>query len=252
MSAALDIAVLAFGGAYTPYTAIVGPRDYRRFKAAQSTEARQAFLRNQLIEGMLSGAGALFALTLKGRLSAVFALPAEFHGAHMALNQPAMAIAFWSIFAAFVVLLAAPLFVIGRLSNSERDIGRARKLLAAQPLLARNGHELFWGGLLSIDAGLSEELLFRLVLPLSVYALSGNLAVALTVPLVAFGIAHLYQGLGGVIATGVVGALMLGVYIASGSLLVAMAVHALVDLRAIVLLGWMVAMKAAAAPKASA
>jgi CAAX protease family protein len=88
--------------------------------------------------------------------------------------------------------------------------------------------------------------------PVSVYALSGNLAVALTVPLVAFGIAHLYQGVGGVITTGLVGALMLGVYLASGSLWVAMAVHALIDLRAVVLLGWMVAMKADPEPESSA
>lgn len=252
MQAALDMAILAFGGGYLLYTAIAGPSDYRRFKAAETTEARQAFLRKQLIEGVLSGAGALLALALKGRFSTLFAFPAEFRAAHVALSQPVIAIAFWSIVAAFIILMVAPLFVIGGLTNSEKDVSRARKLLAAQPLLARNGPERFWGWLLSIDAGVSEELLFRLVLPLSVYALSGNLAVALTVPLVAFGIAHLYQGVGGVIATGLVGALMLGVYLASGSLWVAMAVHALIDLRAVVLLGWMVAMKAGPEPDASA
>lgn len=252
MQAALDIAVLAFAGAYLLYTAVVGPSDYRQFKAAQTTQARQAFLRKQFVEGALSGAGAVIALALKGRLSTVFGLPAEFREAHVALNQPVVAIAFWSIIAAFFVLMAAPLFVISRLSNSEQDIRRARNLLTAQPLLARNGHERFWGWLLSIDAGISEELLFRLVLPLSVFALSGNLAVALTLPLIAFGIAHLYQGLGGVLATGLVGALMLCVYLASGSLLLAIAVHALLDLRAVVLLGWMVASKATAVPKTPA
>ena len=251
MQAALDIAILAFGGFYLLYTAIAGPSEYRQFKAAETTQARQAFLRKQLSEGVLSGAGALLALALKGRFSTLFALPTEFRAAHVALNQPVIAIAFWSIVAAFIVLMAAPLFVIGALTDSEKDVGRARKLLAGQPLLARNGPERFWGWLLSIDAGVSEELLFRLVLPLSVYALSGSLALALAAPLVAFGIAHLYQGVGGVIATGLVGALMLGVYLASGSLWVAMAVHALIDLRAVVLLGWMVAMKAGQAPEAS-
>ena len=251
MQAALDIAILAFGGVYLLYTAIIGPSDYRQFKAAETTKARQAFLRKQLIEGVGSGAVALLALALKGRLSTLFALPAEFRAAHMALNQPMLAIVFWSIFVAFIVLMAAPLFVIGRLSNGEKDVGAARKLLAAQPLLARNGRERFWGWLVCIDAGLSEELLFRLVLPLSIFALSENLALALGVPLAAFGIAHLYQGVGGVIATGLVGVLMLGVYLASGSLWVAMAVHALIDLRAVVLLGWMVSLKARLAPSAS-
>jgi len=244
MAATLDIAILAVGGAYLLYTAMVGQSDYRQFKAEQTTQARQAFLRKQLIEGALSGAGALLALALKGRLSTLSALPPEFRAAQEALNQPAMAIAFWSVVAVFLVLMVAPLFVIGRLTNSDEDVDRARKLMAAQPLLARNAAERFWGWLLSIDAGVSEELLFRLVLPLSIYALCGNLGMALAVPLAAFGIAHLYQGVGGVIVTGLVGALMLGVYLASGSLWVVMAVHALIDLRAVVLLGWMVSAKA--------
>ncbi len=251
MQSALDVAILAFGLAYLLYTAIVGPRDYRQFKAADTTEARQAFLRKQLLEGVLSGVGALLALALKGRLSALIALPAEFRAAHLALNQPMMAITFWGIFAAFVVLMVAPLFVVGGLTDSQKDVGRARKLMTAQPLLARNSRERFWGSLVSVDAGVSEELLFRLLLPLSVFALSGSLVAALATPVMAFGLAHLYQGVGGVIATGLVGGLMLGVYLASGSLWLVVAVHALIDLRGIVLLGWVVERKANAAPRST-
>src|SRR5262245_60207957 len=113
MQAALDIAILASAGAYLLYTAIVGPRDYRRFKAAEATEARQAFLRKQLIEGVLSGAGAFLALALKDRTSALFTFPAEFRAAHMAMNQPVVAFAFWSAFAGFMVLMGSSIFVVG-------------------------------------------------------------------------------------------------------------------------------------------
>jgi membrane protease YdiL (CAAX protease family) len=48
---------------------------------------------------------------------------------------------------------------------------------------------------------------------------------------VIFGLAHVYQGIGGVLVTTLMGALLGVVYLATGSLLAAMAVHALMDLR---------------------
>lgn len=244
----LDVAILALGAAYLAYTAIVGQSDFRKMKGVEDTAQRQAFLRKWLIEGVLAGAAAFVALSLKGRLETLLRLPAEFRPAQLILNQPIVAIGFWILFGAFIALMLAPIYQVSRLPNSEKSAELARKLLNAQPLLARNGAESFWGALLSINAGINEELLFRLVLPLSVYALSGNLALAFAVPLIAFGVGHLYQGIGGVIATGIVGALMLGLYLATGSLLIAMAVHALIDLRGVVLIGWMLQAKARAAP----
>src|SRR5438132_1468120 len=50
-----------------------------------------------------------------------------------------------------------------------------------------------------------------------------------------FGLDHLYQGARGVILTGLVGAVLGSVVTSTGSLLPAMAVHALVDLRVLAL-----------------
>ncbi|MEJ7704018.1 MAG: CPBP family intramembrane glutamic endopeptidase [Geodermatophilaceae bacterium] len=47
----------------------------------------------------------------------------------------------------------------------------------------------------------------------------------------AFGLAHLYQGRGGVVTTSVLGALLTFLYVGTGTLLVPMLVHAAIDLR---------------------
>ena len=52
---------------------------------------------------------------------------------------------------------------------------------------------------------------------------------------IAFGLAHLYQGVRGVLLTGVLGAYLAWLTISSGSLLPAMAIHALIDLRVLAL-----------------
>lgn len=57
----------------------------------------------------------------------------------------------------------------------------------------------------------------------------------LVVAAVTFGLAHWYQGPSGMAATALAGALLTGLYLGTGSLLLPMAVHVLVDLRALLL-----------------
>lgn len=57
----------------------------------------------------------------------------------------------------------------------------------------------------------------------------------LVVTSAAFGLAHLYQGLRGVVLTGVVGAVLGSLLISSGSIVPPIVVHALVDLRILAL-----------------
>ncbi len=52
---------------------------------------------------------------------------------------------------------------------------------------------------------------------------------------VLFGLAHSYQGITGMILTAFAGAVFCGLYVATGSLLVPIALHILVDLRFAVL-----------------
>jgi membrane protease YdiL (CAAX protease family) len=48
---------------------------------------------------------------------------------------------------------------------------------------------------------------------------------------VAFGLAHAYQGVGGVLSTGVLGAVLAALYLGTGSLLLPVVLHAVIDLR---------------------
>ncbi len=79
-----------------------------------------------------------------------------------------------------------------------------------------------------ITAGLCEELLYRgYILWYFSALLPRGWAIAATVAV--FGIGHAYQGVRGVLLTGVVGGIALGVYLGTGSLLAPIVMHAAVD-----------------------
>jgi membrane protease YdiL (CAAX protease family) len=99
-----------------------------------------------------------------------------------------------------------------------------------EPLMPRNGAETGWAALLSINAGLSEECFFRLLLPLLLTSLLHNPLLAFGIATVLFGLVHLYQGVAGVVMTTLVGVVMAGLYLWTGDLWVAIAVHAGLDL----------------------
>jgi membrane protease YdiL (CAAX protease family) len=88
--------------------------------------------------------------------------------------------------------------------------------------------------LLSVSAGISEELFFRLFVPLLVALVSGSALLGCVVATLLFGALHRYQGAGGVIATTLVGAVLAYVYLASGALWLAMLFHIVIDLNALV------------------
>jgi membrane protease YdiL (CAAX protease family) len=101
-------------------------------------------------------------------------------------------------------------------------------------LLPRNGAETLWTLLLSLNAGISEELFFRLLLPLLFALAFGHAAIGFALAIAAFGLAHLYQGWVGVLATAFVGAVFTALYLWSGSLVVPMALHVVIDLLGLV------------------
>jgi membrane protease YdiL (CAAX protease family) len=113
-----------------------------------------------------------------------------------------------------------------------------RRALAVQlrpvaALLPRTPVERRFFALLALTAGICEELLYRgFGLAALRWAAPGLTDPGLiVVTAVAFGFAHLYQGPAGVILTGLVGAFLAWIAIATGSLLPVMLLHALLDLR---------------------
>ena len=105
-------------------------------------------------------------------------------------------------------------------------------------LLPRRDAELWPAAVLAVSAGIAEELFFRLWLPLIVALASGSGTLGMGLATVAFAAMHRYQGWAGMAANLVGGGLLAALYLGTGSLWVPIAVHALVDLNAIVLRPW--------------
>jgi hypothetical protein len=95
-----------------------------------------------------------------------------------------------------------------------------------------------WFLIISLNAGISEEILFRgYLLQFLSGRLMGGISLGLTAALLlssaAFGLGHLYQGAKRILLTAACGALLGMAAILSGSLLLPIIVHALVDASAL-------------------
>jgi len=229
---ALVLAVLAALG----YRAITREkREYGRFRRLRTTLARQRTYRRWLIEAIAVIGGLGILTTLGGWESIAPALES-------ARSSPLLAgpLAFFAtptgtvtavvIGGAFLALAIVPVLVL----KAEREDVPVVGDIAA--LLPRTRGELPYGAGLALNAGVSEELLFRLGLPALLFAVLGDGVLAFAVAGVVFGLLHVYQGPVGVLATTVLGLLLAAVYVLSGSIWLPIAIHALIDLRSLVLL----------------
>jgi uncharacterized protein len=104
---------------------------------------------------------------------------------------------------------------------------------ATLALLPRTPGERRLFTVVGVTAGVCEEWLYRGFFLAVVAALAGGLptGVLVGVAAVAFGLAHAYQGLVGIVSTGLLGGIMAAVYLQTGSLLLPVLLHAVIDLR---------------------
>jgi hypothetical protein len=104
---------------------------------------------------------------------------------------------------------------------------------AALAVLPRSRSERHLFALVGVTAGVCEEWLYRGFFLAVVAALVPGLPTAglVLVAGVGFGLAHAYQGSSGVLTTGVLGGVLAGLYLATGSLLLPVLLHAAIDLR---------------------
>lgn len=107
--------------------------------------------------------------------------------------------------------------------------GMQEQMESVAPLLPRTEREAAHFRLLSLTAGICEEIVYRgyLIWYLGTFIGVWPAAVAAGV---LFGILHLYQGPAGIVRTGAIGILMALLYVGTGSLLWPMLVHVALDL----------------------
>jgi membrane protease YdiL (CAAX protease family) len=144
------------------------------------------------------------------------------------LTLPTGASLAWTI--GIVVAVLALLLVQYRAALGTRARASVQRQLApVRWFLPGPGAELANFRALSVTAGVCEEILFRGYLMACLTPFTGA-AGAVLVSSALFGLGHSYQGRGGVIRAGVIGAIMAAMYLGTGSLLAPILVHAMTDL----------------------
>ena len=122
-----------------------------------------------------------------------------------------------------------------RLRRGKRDwtIGRIAHLQPREP------GAFGWAAALSIVAAVTEELFFRLVVPLLVTHATGDAWIGFGVALAMFAFAHRYQRWAGVAGTAIGGAFLTLLYLRTGSLWLPIAAHAAINLNGLVIRPWL-------------
>jgi membrane protease YdiL (CAAX protease family) len=105
-------------------------------------------------------------------------------------------------------------------------------------ILPKTAEERRWFVLVAITAGVCEEILYRgfLIHYFRELPVSIGLIGALILSSCVFGFAHLYQGVVGIVQTTILGAIFGLIFIVTGSLVLPMVLHALIDLRILLIL----------------
>ena len=190
--------------------------------------------------GLAFGVGGIALLALGGEWGALAALPDAFTVAASELDRwfgPAegsgIALAVMLGFVGGVVV--GGLVAWRRLRRGKRDwsIGEIAHL---QP---RDPGAFGWAALLSIVAAATEELFFRLVLPLLIAKVAGNAWIGIGAALLLFAVAHRYQRWAGVVGTAIGGAFLTLLYLRTGTLWLPIAAHAAINLNGLVIRPWL-------------
>lgn len=213
---------------------------YRRFKRLTATRARRRVYARWLLESVL----------VMGGLSCAVLL-AAWPYVPLVLRStqgwtPVAAVRDWfgtpiGVIASVVLIVVVAAALIGpvlllRGSAGERGMSDIPAVGDIRALLPRVRGELTYGAGLALQAGVFEELLFRLALPALIFGIVGVGPLAFALACLVFGMLHLYQGLPGILVATLLGLVFAALYVLTGSIAAPIVLHAVVDLRSLVLL----------------
>jgi membrane protease YdiL (CAAX protease family) len=131
--------------------------------------------------------------------------------------------------AGLVGLCALTAFNTGQIRRAKPEelfatVRRARKFVPV------GGVEIAVFALVSVTAGICEEILYRGWLVSFLGAASGSIWIGMVLAAVLFGFGHAYQGRAGIIGTGILGMLFGGMFVLVRSLVPGEVIHAAIDL----------------------
>ncbi len=210
-------------------------REFARFAKLRGTAARQRVYRRWLIESVAVIGGLSLAVTVGAAASRAPARAAAQAWGPIATargwiaSPVGLAVALVLLALAIAALIVPVLLVRGSLDDIP-TVGDIRALLP------RTRGELPYGAGLALSAGVFEELLFRLGLPALLFAIAGDGPLAFLIAGLVFGLLHLYQGPIGMLGATVLGLALAALYLVSGTIVLPIALHALIDLRSLVLI----------------
>lgn len=201
----------------------------------RSTLARQKVFRRWAKEAALVLGGLSVATILGGWAAIPEALAeAQQWGPISALRDAWLGPWGWPVgIVASLLVLAALILPVLSIRNS---LDQAPAIGDIRALLPRTRGELPYGAVLSINAGLFEELLFRLGVPALIFAVTGNAVLAFVAATIIFGLLHVYQGPWGVLFSTIVGTIFALLYLVTGWIVVPIVLHMLIDLRSMILI----------------
>ncbi|RIJ66447.1 CPBP family intramembrane metalloprotease [Rummeliibacillus sp. POC4] len=131
------------------------------------------------------------------------------------------------------VIIGALLFVF--IMNWRAKKGDSKNLVVGNIdfLLPQTKKERLAFIFVAATAGICEEIVFRGAMAVFLFGLpfEFSLGTVAIISAVIFGIAHFYQGAKGILGTGLFGYIIFKIYMASGSLLVPIIIHFIVDLK---------------------
>ncbi|MEM7355219.1 MAG: type II CAAX endopeptidase family protein [Acidobacteriota bacterium] len=140
----------------------------------------------------------------------------------------------WSASVLTSIYLLFRIWAVGRSSEARQQV--REQFGEVDFILPRTPAQLRGFSAVGLTAGICEEILYRGFLLWWFQAAVGlGLTAAAVASTLVFGLGHAYQGWQGMIRAGMMGALLMAVRLAAGSLWPAMALHAAVD----ILIGWL-------------
>lgn len=229
----LVVLVLALG-IWTWYDA----RQFAAFKLLEDSAARRAcYLRWAGQSFAILTGGSVITLLVLGRFDAVWSLPPEFRQLGAGLQTPEVpqsedgAIGFAIGVALGLTILIG--FQAWRLRKAMKPAA-TEAAAGIEAIFPRNGRERLAVLPLCLNAGFSEELLFRLALPLLIAEVTGSALIGVIGATVLFGLAHAYQGWVGVVMTTLVGGVFMLLFVQGKTLLELMILHAAIDVVALI------------------